>query len=416
MSCAIVRLAGGLVWALALVLAAGSAVAREAVVGMDERVFKIVDEAQMLFDAEDLEGALEVLNKAHERSMTSYETAQVLRLTGLIHYQAERLQDAIGAYEEALAQEDLPDSMIASLMGSLARLNLMEDRNVRAEELLRQLLTLPNQDTADNRVLLASALIRQEKFEEALAPLESAIEEARAAGRQPSENWLSMLASVYYSLEDLEAMREVIRELAEVYPRAQYLMNLAALHGQLGDRQKQLALVEAMLDDGRIQQGRQLKMLASLFLAEDLPHKAARVLDTGLADGRIEEDTQTLELLSQAWYLAQEFDRAIPPLERAAAMAETGELYMRLAGLHMDAYQWPEAESAAERAIAAGGLQQEGRAWLIRGMAAAQRERFDAAEDFFERAKGYESTRTYADQWLNYVASERRSMETASIR
>ena len=53
---------------------------------------------------------------------------------------------------------------------------------------------------------------------------------------------------------------------------------------------------------------------------------------------------------------------------------------------------------------------------LIRGMAAAQRERFDAAEDFFERAKGYESTRTYADQWLNYVASERRAMETASIR
>jgi tetratricopeptide (TPR) repeat protein len=187
-----------------------------------------------------------------------------------------------------------------------------------------------------------------------------------------------MLASIFYSLEDLEAMRTVVRELVEIYPREQYLMNLAALHGQLGDRQKQLALVEAMLDDDRIEQGRQLKMLASLFLAEELPHKAARVLDTGLTDGRIEADSQTLELLSQAWYLAQEFDRAIPPLERAAAMAETGELYMRLAGLHMDAYQWPEAESAAERALAAGGLKQEGRAWLIRGMAAARAENQDS--------------------------------------
>jgi tetratricopeptide (TPR) repeat protein len=394
--------------------------AREAVVGMDERIFKIVNEAQERMDADDLEGALRVLDKAHERRMSSYETAQVLRMTGLAYYHGERYDEAIEAYEEALAQERLPDSMIASLLGSLARLCLMQDRNDYAEEKLRQLLTLPKQDTADNRVLLASALIRQEKFEAALVPLNSAIGESRADGEQPSENWLSMLAAAYYSLEEHAAMREVVRELAEVYPSEQYLMNLAALHGQLGDRQKQLALVEAMLDDDRITRAAYLKMLASLYLAENLPFKAANLLETAVAEGRVEEDVATLEQTSQAWYLAQELERAVEPLARAAAIAaretESGELYLRLAGLHMDSYQWSEADQAAALALEAGGLKQEGEAWLMRGMANAQLERYDDAKVLFERAQAFESTRAHADQWLVYVASERKTKAVATGR
>ena len=399
---------------------AASLHAREAVVGMDERVFKIVNEAQERMDGEDLEGALRVLDKAHERRMSSYETAQVLRMTGLTYYHLERYDDAIAAYEDALGQERLPDSMQASLLGSLARLCLMQDRNDYAEEKLRALLALPKQDTPDNRVLLASSLIRQEKFEAALVPLQSAIDESRQDGGRPSENWLSMLAAAYYSLEEHEAMREVVRELAEVYPSEQYLMNLAALHGQLGDRQQQLALVEAMLDDGRITRAAYLKMLASLYLAENLPYKAASLLESALADGRLEEDVPTLEQASQAWYLAQEFDRAAVPLARAADLAaaesESGELYLRLAGLHMDAYQWSKADAAAALALETGGLKREGEAWLMRGMANAQLDRFDDAEDLFERALAFESTRAHADQWLIYVASERNTRSVSTGR
>jgi tetratricopeptide (TPR) repeat protein len=215
-------------------------------------------------------------------------------------------------------------------------------------------------------------------------------------------------------------MREVVRELAEVYPSEQYLMNLAALHGQLGDRQKQLALVEAMLDDGRITRAAYLKMLASLYLAENLPFKAANLLETAVADGRIEADVATLEQTSQAWYLAQELERAAAPLARAAAISaretESGELYLRLAGLHMDSYQWTEADQAAALALEAGGLKREGEAWLMRGMANAQLERYDDARVLFKRAQAFESTRAHADQWLVYVASEQKTKAVATGR
>jgi hypothetical protein len=41
---------------------------------------------------------------------------------------------------------------------------------------------------------------------------------------------------VYYEIDDYAAMRDVIEKLVLLYPREQYVMNLAALHGQLGDR------------------------------------------------------------------------------------------------------------------------------------------------------------------------------------
>ncbi|MFT7288451.1 MAG: hypothetical protein ACI87W_002572 [Halieaceae bacterium] len=90
-------------------------------------------------------------------------------------------------------------------------------------------------------------------------------------------------------------------------------MNLAALHGQLGESERQLALVESLLDDGRLTQPAHLKMIANLYLGEELPYKAATLMEAELASGRIESTVSNLELLSQAWYMSAETERSIKP-------------------------------------------------------------------------------------------------------
>jgi tetratricopeptide (TPR) repeat protein len=391
---------------LVLLLVALPVVARESVIGMNERVFKVINEAQALMDEEEYERALAVLEPMRDKKLTSYETAQVLRLIGLVHYQMDHLDAARTAYEQALSKPRLPVSMATNLLGTLGRIGLIQEDYAYAEKHLRQLLETPEQDTAQNRILLANAYIGMERYDQALEQLTRAIDDQSRRGEPPQESWLSMLASVHYSLEDYQSMRSVMRELVERYPREQYLMNLAALHGQLGDREEQLALVESLLDDDRLEQESHLKMLASLFMAEDLPYKAARLLATEIDRGRVAADQEVLEQLSQAWYLAQELDKAVPPLERAASMADTGELYMRLAGLHMEAYRWAEAEAAAAKALERGGLRKEGSAWLVRGMAKVRLNQFTQARRFFYRAEKFNESRAYASQWLAYVEGE----------
>ncbi|MEE4301630.1 MAG: tetratricopeptide repeat protein [Pseudomonadales bacterium] len=391
---------------LVLVLLTPEAPARAPTYGMSQRAFDAMEEAQESMDAGNPDGALAILDKALERRLSAYETAQMLRMKGMIDYQADRLEDARGAFAEALEQERLPEALRGDLIGILGRLALMADDNEVAETYFLELLGIEGQDLPENRILLANAYLRQEKYGAALAPIEAAIAAERSLGREPKEQWLLMLASVHHAREDLETMRAVMRELTLLYPREQHLMNLAALHGQLGDRQRQLALVESLLDEDRLEGDSNLRMLAGLFMAEELPFKAARVLEQGIASGRLDEDGRTLEQLSQAWFQANEIDRAIATLDAAAELDEQGELFLRLAGLQMDAYRWEDAERSAARALELGSLDDEGRAWLILGMARVRLEQFASAEDSFRNARRFEDSRTYADQWLAFVENE----------
>ncbi len=395
---------------LLLLSLAGIASAR--VEGMNQRVFEAIEKAQALAEAKDYDNALATLESMRKRNLTSYETAQILRHMGHVYYESDRFADSLAVHEEALAQPRLPDTMVATLLGSMGRLGLIQEDYDYAEARFKELLLMEDQNTPANRILLASTNLQQEKFAEARDLVRSAIEERSKEGGNPPENWLSALISAHYALEEYVEMREVLRRTIELYPRERYLINLAALHGQLGERQRQLALVESLLDDDRLSQEAHLRMLANLFLSEGLAYKAAVLLESEMERGRIATDGRTLEQLSQAWYMAHDLKKALPTLERAASVSKSGELYMRLAGLHMDLYQWEAAADAASKALDLGGLRREGSAWLLAGMARVRLKQYDEAASSFRRAAKFEDSREYSDQWLAYVASQQ-EMESA---
>lgn len=389
-----------------LLLVAGQLSAREGVVGMSERVFKSIADIQAAIDSSDYPLARERIEKLLQQRLTGYETAHALTLQGYTWYEQEQLDKARASYEAALAQSRLPDSMLANLLLTLGQVCLVGEDYADAETFLRRLLEMPDHSTAGNKILLANALMGQERYQDALAPLLQAVEASEASGEKPRESWLSMLASAYYELQEFEQMRAVTERLATDYPREQYLMNLAALHGQLGDSGRQLALVESLADDGRLRHPAHFSMLANLFMAENLPYKAARLLQREVDAGVLAANTSNLELLAQAWLSSGDLERALPPLQRAAELADSGELYVRLAALHMDAYNWQAADRAAQAALAKGGLRREGHAWLLRGMARVRLEQFTEARSFLQRAQNFDDTQSYATQWLSWIDAE----------
>jgi Flp pilus assembly protein TadD len=137
-----------------------------------------------------------------------------------------------------------------------------------------------------------------------------------------------------------------------------------------------------------------------------VPVKAAELLDREIKAGRVPDTRQNLELNSQAWYLAGEEARAIPPLLAAAEKEQDGKLFLRVARLQMDLYQWKDAERNARKALAMEDLDEPGDAWLLVGMALARGDELEAARVAFVEAAEYDSSEKWARQWMRFVESE----------
>ena len=387
----------------------------QAVLGMSDRVFTTMEAAQAALDKGELSTARDLIEEMLSGRLSDYEQAHGLTLLGYAWYQEDNLGNARASYEQAVKLEKIPSSMRANLLSTLGQICLFTDSHADAETYLRRLLALPEHDSAANQVLLAAAVLGQARYAEARVLLEDALARERASGSPPKEQWLVMLSSVYYELTDYSAMRDTLAELTIHYPRQQYVMNLAALTGELGQRDRQLALVESLADDARLQNPGHIKLLANLFLEQALPYKAAVLLETALEDGRLETSGQTLELLSQAWFLAADTRRAIEPLRRAAELSDDGELYLRVAHLHMDTMNWRSADRAAELALNKGGLREEGEAWLVRGMALANLEQFEDASELISHAIKFPDSKEQARQWLSFVESELQRLKALKI-
>ncbi len=197
----------------------------------------------------------------------------------------------------------------------------------------------------------------------------------------------------------------MVRTLLETWPKKEYLMHLAGLYGERDALEPQLALVEAAYDAGWLDDGSELASYASLLLAAEIPFKAANVLEAGLEAGTVEPSEQSYRMLGQAWRLAQEDERALPALRRAAELAEDGRVYLQLAGSYSNLAR-PEACVEAARAALERGLEQPAEAHLTLGACLAEAGRHEEALAALDRAARDPERRDLANDYITYVESE----------
>ncbi len=129
----------------------------------------------------------------------------------------------------------------------------------------------------------------------------------------------------------------------------------------------------------------------------------------------------TCACYSQAWQLAQEDRKAIPPLKEAAGMSDNGELYARLAQSYLNLSDYKPCIDASNSAINKGGLKSPGNAYLILGMCQFETNALGSAKASFQKAARYDKVAKNASSWIAYVESEqdriaqlKKSMEQAS--
>lgn len=384
---------------------------------MRQQVFQRLGQARESADAGNYPEAIErAKNLLKDRSLSGYEKAMAWNLVAYAEYELDRIPNAIKAYQEVLAAEDIPQSLEANTRYGLAQMYLTQEQWQPAINELNRWFKMTEKPQPSAYMLLGQAYFQLKDYKRAKEPILTAINDARSRGETIRENWLLLLRAIYFSDKDYRSLLGVLQELAARYPTKEYWLQLSATYSELQQPKRQLAAMWAAYDQGLLSEEREYVTLAQLLLANEVPYRAGLVLDQGLATERIERSARNLRMTADAWVLAKEYDRAIDAFKRAVAVSGDGDTDLRLAQIYLERERWQEAVASGQQALQKGGLKNPDMAHVVIGLAQYELGRLSDSLKAFERAESYDRSRQMAQQWARYVEGEierRRILEQA---
>jgi tetratricopeptide (TPR) repeat protein len=157
---------------------------------------------------------------------------------------------------------------------------------------------------------------------------------------------------------------------------------------------------------GLFEKESELTTMAQLFMQAEVPYKAGKLLEEEMVKGRVAKDAKNYRLLSQAWTLAMEDEKAIPALKEAARLSDEGELDLRLANAYLNVGKYSECVSAIRAGIRKGGIKSPDNAQISLGMCQYNLKQYQDAIASFREASKSDRSRRVANQWIAVIQSD----------
>ncbi len=372
---------------------------------LSKLTYETIQSAQELLAAGKTSQAIKVLAKlANASAERPYEQAVALQSLAHAEMSRDRPAAAIPMLERSLVLAVLPDDAQQRTRYNLAQLYMATERFTPAIRQLEQWFDQEAEPKAEAYALLGSAHLQLKHFRSSVKPLRQAI----ARSKRPRESWYQGLLGAYSELKEYAQCAKLLRTMIKLFPtRSVYWRQLAGIELLRQRYRDALAVTELAYLRGHLESERDLLNLAQLYAQRDAPYKAAQLIETEIAAGRIRTLRKNWEQAANGWYQARETERSIVALEKAIKHGGAGPgLGLRLAQLHLVSENWRQAESAL-LGVLKGELTdaESGRTWLLLGIARQHGKSLETAKAAFVEAAKLSTTKQDAEQWLAYLES-----------
>jgi len=365
-----------------------------------EWAYKKLSAAHEALAEEDFDEARSLMDQMSRRKgLNDHEQALMWQTYAYIQSSREQYKQAIVSFEKCLALDALPDAAALGTQYNLGQLYMSVERYADAVTTLEDWLGKVVNPAGGAYYLVAMAHVQLDDAKSALPYAKKAV----ALAKKPTESWLQLLLSLEFELKHYKEVANVLEVLIAHFPKKSYFLQLSAVYGELGRDKLVLSTLELAYVQGLLDRESELLNLAQAYLYHEIPYRAAQVLEKGLAEKLIEEDTENWKLLGDSWLHAREYDKALAPLRSAAALSDDGNLFVRIGQVHLERDEPVAAQKALEQGLAKGGLDDPGNAYLLIGISHTGVKHFAAARKAFTKAETYEKNRKAARSWLQHV-------------
>ena len=390
----------------------------------------------------DMETVLSILNELRRdmANLKSYDRSVMWNAWAFVYFNDGKYDQAMDAYYNLINEPEVTIGLRVGALLSLAQLHLVQENYKEGIELILQWMNEVEKVTAQSYSLLGQAYYQTGDFRKSLSSMETAVTMAEEEGYKPRENWYVIMAASIGELkkeigekESLLRQIDIYEILVNLYPKKQYFIQLGGSYGQLGRERDYMITLKAAHQKDFLNKESEYLALTQLLLLNQNPYLAAQVFVSGqkkmitIVDEKTEEekvvpvikDTEkNLKLLADAWRMAQEIDKAIPVLEKAANMSKDGESFVLLGNLYLSEDRVEKAVEAINKGLKKGKVKKLSQVYLTLGQAYFELEKFEEAKKNFRIAARDKDKKIkqQANNWIKYTENEEIRVANLALR
>ena len=420
--------------------------ARALQAGTAKKMAKVYEALEVVDDKgepdPDMETVLSILNDLRRdmANLKSYDRSVMWNAWAFVYFSDGKYDQAMDAYYNLINEPEVTIGLRVGALLSLAQLHLVQENYKEGIELILQWMNEVEKVTAQSYSLLGQAYYQTGDFRKSLSSMETAVTMAEEEGYKPRENWYVIMAASIGELkkeigekESLLRQIDIYEILVNLYPKKQYFIQLGGSYGQLGRERDYMITLKAAHQKDFLNKESEYLALTQLLLLNQNPYWAAQVFVSGqkkmitIVDEKTEEekvvpvikDTEkNLKLLADAWRMAQEIDKAIPVLEKAANMSKDGESFVLLGNLYLSEDRVEKAVEAINKGLEKGKVKKLSQVYLTLGQAYFELEKFEEAKKNFRIAARDKDKKIkqQANNWIKYTENEEIRVANLALR
>jgi tetratricopeptide (TPR) repeat protein len=351
------------------------------------------------------DAALSAIKQAQaSEKKTPFEAYQIDEFLGYVLIQQKKFGEAAPVFERMINSGFLPAEQVDERTKTVAQLYFqVKDYKKSAEWAKKWLDKHPGQE--EMAVLLGQSYYVMNDYKNAAATMTSVVNNAERGGRTPQENWLQIVLSSQFKLENKDGIAEALKKLVRYYPKADYWENLLDIYRRKDSSDRiTLGYYRLMNETGTLKQADDYVEMAQLAIDAGVPGEAQSIVEKGVENSTLKSADKTTQdrynrLLASAKKSASADKSQLAQLAKEAEKATSGQADVALGQAYLSYAMYDEAITALQRGLKKGGATDADEAQISLGIAYLRKGQKDQARQAFKAVKAESKWHDLAELW-----------------
>ena len=362
-------------------------------------VGKKVGKAFEFYSADDIPGALAILLDIDANK--EFDKAYVARFIAVMY--------ATMGNEEAKAIQYLKAAVEPDILNETEQgegLKLLADLQMQTKDFKGALknyktwMDFTGKSDGDTWSKISQAHYSLKQLDKMIVPADNAI---AAYGDKQNKNPYILKVTSYYESKKYKEAVKTLETVIQIFPEDKtWWTQLGMFYLLIEDYKKGLETLDLAYKQGFLEKESEIKTLASLYSQNEVPYKAALLLEKHIDSGLVTRDDKNLFSLANAWHAALHVDKAAKYYGELAKMTNLAKHYSKQGMLLKQDEQFKPAIVALNKALELG-VKNKGKLHMSIAESHFYLEQYKQAYKAINLAMKDPKTRKSAKGWVSFI-------------